>query len=191
MLKTETRICEICGAEFYANYRQKKKKTCSPACAIKLMKRTAKKREASGEGRKPRSMTSLVCGNCGKQFERYTNQVKGKTQFFCCCTCAIAYRNKVAKQKEPDAECLVCGDPFVKRTPTQRYCSHFCSNRRKYTRQLEKRGDNAALAKRAAVSARKTRDAFKKSVAELGRMLPPDAQASSIDPFAAMEAANQ
>lgn len=99
---TITQPCVVCGNEFSNTGKQKRRKTCSPACGHVL---TAKARE---------SKVSRLCKTCGSPFD----VVPSNPTPYCSSKCGHG-RNDTYR------DCEVCGIPF--RTPPSQMHVRTCS----------------------------------------------------------------
>lgn len=78
--------------------------------------------------------STLVCGNCGKTFEKPTKEVtrqqkRGRNTFYCCQSCASV--DTKTKHTEVFRICLECGKTFVSTTHKRHRtcCSLLCAKR--------------------------------------------------------------
>ncbi len=121
------KICEICGAEFYAEHGLQK--YCSAICREKAIE---KSHVESYERRKAR-ITPITCINCGKEF------IPGhRSQKYCSYECGYEYRYKLAPKKEPKGYslrmCPICSKEFKPNCSSQKYCSKECNTEARHQR---------------------------------------------------------
>ena len=108
MIVMEKSVCLVCKKEFEYQPSQQNGKYCSQEC----YKRS--------RGNK----VKLVCGYCGKNFEREASRIKS-TPSFCSTECRLAH-----KRNQIEIICKVCGKHFFKRESiTKNYATKCCSKK--------------------------------------------------------------
>lgn len=141
-------VCEICGDAFIPNGRRKKRcakthmKQCENQNCNNEFEITANmkitKAFCSHKCRGEASKVSRICVVCGKEFYKVSK------------TCSRECETKLAVNtysKKTDAkECMLCGEEFAPRSPTQKYCSNahyrdcqMCGKKFSFTDPLSKK----------------------------------------------------
>ena len=123
--RKEKYICSICGQEFEAFVRGKKKTTnfhyCSDKCRAEMIYKTR--------------YEERLCAYCGKKFITFKY---GKTKY-CSHKCATLFGADKKKKENKNVKmkiCEHCGKTYVAKKDTQKYCSRNCLAKANYSRKL-------------------------------------------------------
>ncbi len=89
---------------------------------------------------------SLICSNCDLPFDRYIGEYnrlikRGKTEFFCCYSCAMTHNGKSKRADLVEINCKNCNNPFTTKKVKfiKKCCCVECAQELNKTREVTKR----------------------------------------------------